>query len=130
MGLFSSDPPDSARWSTSVHEAAHVVLARAAGGRARAWLDEDGRTGGFEADMPATVSPVDVAIVHLAGGAAQQLILGRDGPSDDDLDNARDELRGTTFTLRRARRAARYAVTHHRNAIKRAARILHRDGRI
>lgn len=132
MGLFTRDaePEDSARWSVSLHEAAHVVAAETIGGQAWAWLNSDGRTGGFEADIPGDAEPVDVAAVHLAGGVAQQMLLGRDGPSDEDERNARAELRGTGISMGQARRRARQVVAAQRGQIKRRARRLHDSGRI
>lgn len=132
--LFGSGPGDtgpdrdSARWSTAVHEASHVVAVRRAGGTARATLSGNGRRGSYSGALPDPASPVADAIVHLAGGIGQRRLVGRDGLSGSDLAQARRALRGTGVSLGEARRHAARLVSGNRAAIEREARRLYGTG--
>ncbi|MGH3599559.1 MAG: hypothetical protein ACRDQH_04660 [Pseudonocardiaceae bacterium] len=115
----------TARWSTAVHEASHVVAVRRAGGSASATLSADGRTGSYTGSLPDRASRVDEAVIHLAGGVGQRAIVGRDGPSVSDVAQARRALRGTGVSLGQARSQAASVIASNRGAIQREAPRLH-----
>lgn len=118
----------SARWSTSLHEAGHLVALHVLGGVGAAVIDESGRTGRYDGEMPDRATATDRAVVHLAGGAAQRLLYGRDGESHSDTRQARGELHRTGVSLRAARRDAEALIRAHRRAVDRLAVTLYQDG--
>ena len=118
------------RWSAAVHEASHVVAVRHFGGRVRAWLHEGGRTGEFAGTMPDATPAVADAVVLLAGGVGQKLIVGRGEPSVSDLSGAKRALRGTGVSRQQAQREAKRLIRANRRAVVKEAQRLYRDGSV
>ncbi len=105
------------------------MTCRALGGTGRGWLNSDGRTGAWTGTVPDRLTPLDEAAIHLAGGAAQRLLVGRDGPSSDDTSKARQALRGTAVSQSKAQARAEVLVRRHRARIVSTAVRLHKTGR-
>lgn len=124
-GRSGGNVKDTARWSTAVHEASHVVAVKRAGGSASGWVSGDGRRGSYSGSLPDRAGAVQEAVVHLAGGIGQRKLVGRDGPSSSDLAQARAVLRGTGVSLAAARSRAAALVGANRRAILAEAKRLH-----
>ncbi len=114
--------------AVAVHEAAHLVIARALDpattitATVLAEPDDDG-VGGF-VDGWFDGNRRDLAVMYLAGREGALLLAGRPDGSDDDLAAARRALRWSRGSIRAARRRAADLVVQYQDAIRAEADAL------
>lgn len=131
-GCTSGSTKTTHRWDTAVHEAGHVATARALGAtnlHARVYdRPRNGANGRFWGRFNG--SKQDEAVILLAGAAAAQAATGRPHSGGPDEKQARKLLRKSGTSVKQARAEADRLVRENRTAIDRAARRLHKRGRI
>lgn len=118
MSLFGLS--DHERREVAVHEAGHVIVARALGAtKAQARITARGGRYKLAYNGPDGADPAgDDAVVKLAGGAAATLIVGRDTGSGNDRADARRLLRRSPRSLRDAQKDVARLVRQHRGDIE------------
>lgn len=107
----------------AIHDASHMEVARNLGAYNLTGVVYDERRGGrFDGEFDGTRE--EEAVILLAGGIGQRMLTGTRGEQADDLRQVRSLLRGSSMSMRDARKAAERQVRANEGAIRAGARRL------